>query len=1176
MIQNAEPHTMAIPFRSLDELRRRHDELAHRMDENDVAPRDVVETEAFIRRAAATGAVLDTADERRAAQALINFWNASLDQSVSNGEPNKRHMKSENSLLAPFDAELLARTVIGPADAWIQSQSDEDQILARRIILRLLRLRKDGQHFEVRQNTQAVCDDLQPHEQADAVLRRLVDLGLIRVTHNPSGREEFALRSATLLNRWPRLLAWMNERRQIRAKASQWEQEVVKRSSTDRPKRTFAQSTARRVMAAVKNIGAWLEALRSKYWPGGWGAPHSILTDQEFAEAETYRDWDAAELKLVYEQRQLDKEKSEWYRAGLGLAATKIVLLFIVSVVAVWGWVVALNAKQTAERAKEMETVRKWSIQTTCLTGHAKQALAGEPQQGALLALEAWKHIKDRESQGDAESQAQLKDAKDKALATLRLALASIDGIGYHAEKLGSITEVAVLEKANRLRWLAASDALGSIALWDFADPHATVVKTLPFGYAPPIRKLLITKDEKYLVALNFQNNLTIWNLDDPELPCRVFKTVATEEKPDLGIPPQLRISHDQKWLQIDDDRTEGKFIYLGDLAHGPKEFSFSLVSLNNSRVSFSLPNFSFSRDGRWFARIASNGVAYMWDLKKVKEESQTTPIRLDDKSVSPGQTVNGEFMNDSDRLVVFLTDGTARYWDLNEKTDKWSDAKVVDLKVVLERASKMEICTQIWPKILTNRRGTHVILIPRTTPDAYCFDGHELHNPKAIHLTEFDEKGLVPPLESDATGQFLLARYLSNTVAQNESLRIWDLKSSQSKDREKVSQYSFVDGIRDVKIFPSGVFLRGNGPVHWLELPPKKGRLPEKLRGIDGPVQVLAAGQSGNRILAGGQFGDIRAWELSTLKSTDLRKTIAQTREAEVDGLDPSKLEQQTSTVVGRLLRKAEWDRLDLGDDPEFKPVLSKVEPPPAQPSADPLKGKPGLLHATFDLANAKSQFHDKFGPAQNPKAAEEFMIDLEKEKSYVINMRSTTIDSYLVLVDPTGEETARDDDSGIYPDARIRYQCKKAGKYKIIATSYDGAEKGEFRLSVSEVNVTAATDELNLTAISKLEFSGQLTKDSDDSGEGPLMALELKLPDTAPTVQLDLFSMMFVPTLRLESSDGQKHGEARAIAGRARLVFNADPILSYRVVVLGKHGNAKAFQKGQKLDFKLVVEQR
>src|SRR5262249_7133466 len=157
------------------------------------------------------------------------------------------------------------------------------------------------------------------------------------------------------------------------------------------------------------------------------------------------------------------------------------------------------------------------------------------------------------------------------------------------------------------------------------------------------------------------------------------------------------------------------------------------------------------------------------------------------------------------------------------------------------------------------------------------------------------------------------------------------------------------------------------------------------------------------------------------------------------------------------------------------------------------------------------------KYGPRD--KTAKQYQVRLQAGSSYVIDMRSTKVDSYLVLKGPNDEEVARDDDSGGELNARIRYLRPAQGDYSIWATTFDGSE-GEFELTMLEIRPIEAAGEIRVAGGAERVVDGQLTKDAYETGFGPGVAYALHIPKVAAgtTCQLDLTSAVFEPMLRLE----------------------------------------------------------
>lgn len=79
-------------------------------------------------------------------------------------------------------------------------------------------------------------------------------------------------------------------------------------------------------------------------------------------------------------------------------------------------------------------------------------------------------------------------------------------------------------------------------------------------------------------------------------------------------------------------------------------------------------------------------------------------------------------------------------------------------------------------------------------------------------------------------------------------------------------------------------------------------------------------------------------------------------------------------------------------------------------------------------------------------------YTYKMTEGRTYVIDMKSTDVDSYLRLENPAGEEVAADDDGGGFPDARITYKAPKGGDYTIICTTFVPNTTGKFVLTVKE----------------------------------------------------------------------------------------------------------------------------
>ncbi len=69
---------------------------------------------------------------------------------------------------------------------------------------------------------------------------------------------------------------------------------------------------------------------------------------------------------------------------------------------------------------------------------------------------------------------------------------------------------------------------------------------------------------------------------------------------------------------------------------------------------------------------------------------------------------------------------------------------------------------------------------------------------------------------------------------------------------------------------------------------------------------------------------------------------------------------------------------------------------------------------------------------------------------KTYIIDMRSKELDSYIKLHDPTGKLLAEDDDGGDTLNARLLFAPTQEGTFRIVATSFMEVGRGAYSLTI------------------------------------------------------------------------------------------------------------------------------
>jgi hypothetical protein len=77
-------------------------------------------------------------------------------------------------------------------------------------------------------------------------------------------------------------------------------------------------------------------------------------------------------------------------------------------------------------------------------------------------------------------------------------------------------------------------------------------------------------------------------------------------------------------------------------------------------------------------------------------------------------------------------------------------------------------------------------------------------------------------------------------------------------------------------------------------------------------------------------------------------------------------------------------------------------------------------------------------------------YTVKLEAGKTYQLDCNSDW-DNWLRIEDAKGKQLAEDDDSGGGTNAQILFECKTAGEYRVIVTSFDAGTTGDFTVTVA-----------------------------------------------------------------------------------------------------------------------------
>jgi hypothetical protein len=69
------------------------------------------------------------------------------------------------------------------------------------------------------------------------------------------------------------------------------------------------------------------------------------------------------------------------------------------------------------------------------------------------------------------------------------------------------------------------------------------------------------------------------------------------------------------------------------------------------------------------------------------------------------------------------------------------------------------------------------------------------------------------------------------------------------------------------------------------------------------------------------------------------------------------------------------------------------------------------------------------------------------------VVEMESSSFDTYLIIIGPSGNTIAEDDDGGFDTNSRVRFTLRQTGVHAIWAGSFTGTRTGSYTLTLSKV---------------------------------------------------------------------------------------------------------------------------
>jgi hypothetical protein len=187
-------------------------------------------------------------------------------------------------------------------------------------------------------------------------------------------------------------------------------------------------------------------------------------------------------------------------------------------------------------------------------------------------------------------------------------------------------------------------------------------------------------------------------------------------------------------------------------------------------------------------------------------------------------------------------------------------------------------------------------------------------------------------------------------------------------------------------------------------------------------------------------------------------------------------------------------------------------------------------------------------------------YEVPLTQGKSYVIDLRSTEFDPYLRVEGPKGNEVARDDDGGGFPNARIKIAAPETGTYRISVTAF-GVGLGKYTL---EVRAEDAEAKVYNAAGLKIDARLAANDPKDRVRKNAAAKMYLVKMTADKTYTIDMESEEFDTFLRLEDEKGKELAQDDDSGGdlNARLTFRAPASGTYRVIATSFEGGTGPFQ--------------
>jgi len=637
--------------------------------------------------------------------------------------------------LRTYEALVLPRSLYGAspltglqvamarrADAAFTVLATEQQVIARRIFLRLVQFGEGRADTRRQQSASALQSASDDPDKFESTLRHLVDNRLLTLSGEEVGTSrQVDIAHEALISGWPTLWGWLAERREaeltrrrLENKAAEWMRlgrgsggllDAIELSEADR----WLSSPDAADLGYSQSLPMLMEASRA-----------AIEKVEREREAIRQRELEQARNLAKEQERraEAERQRAEDQAKSAGRLRRMVVALAVVFILAVIAAIFAVSQQRAAEQKERF-------ARSGQLAAEAQSVLQKHPQRSLLLALEAVNVTAQEEEPRHPSAEQALRDAlgwtgglplsghNGAILATAyshdghwlattgrddTVRLWDVSGLLDQNTNVESIIntvhilrghedDIMTLDFGPDNRWLATGCADGSIRLWDVApllqngaDSQSQIAESVTLdGHEDVVTTVTFSPDGRWLVSGSWDATIKLWNVAEVLENKGATKATYTLEGHE-GHVWSTAFSPDGLWLaSASRDRTiriwDVSILSEKSRSDSNQPEVIQVLRGHNGGVNA----VAFSPDGQWLASGSEDNTAWIWDISSILNSSGSEvapPIPLVLRGHRAWVT-SVAFSGNGRWLVTGSDDGTARFWDL-EASDPTSESRVL------------------------------------------------------------------------------------------------------------------------------------------------------------------------------------------------------------------------------------------------------------------------------------------------------------------------------------------------------------------------------------------------------------------------------------------------------------------------------------------------------------------